>query len=137
LSMLNVAPNYGVLAAPEDPAQSADIKPDHIEQLLKLARQHYDFILLDVGRNLDSVSIRALDQADMIFPILQTTLPYIRDGKRLLSVFRSLDYPRDRIHLIVNRHEKNGDIKLKDLQTAFGTEVYRTIPNHYEAAAAS
>lgn len=136
-SMLNVAPNYGVLASPDDPTHANDVKPEHVEMLLKLARRQYDFILLDVGRSLDAVSIRALDQADMIFPILQTTLPYIRDGKRLLGVFRSLDYPKDKIHLIVNRHENSGEIRLKDLQAAYGTGVFRTIPNHYEAAAAS
>lgn len=136
-SMLNVAPNYGVLAAPEDPAHANDVKPEHIDAILKLARRQYDFILLDVGRSLDAVSIRALDQADMIFPILQTTLPYIRDGKRLLGVFRSLDYRNDKIHLIVNRHEKSGEIRLQDLKAAYGTGVFRTIPNHYEAAAAS
>ena len=136
-SMLNVAPNYGVLAAPDDPTQAIDVKPEHIDAILKLARRHYDFILLDVGHSLDAVSIRALDQADMIFPVLQTTLPYIRDGKRLLGVFRSLDYPKDKIHLIVNRYEKNGQITLHDLEAAFGFPVFRTIPNHYEAAAAS
>lgn len=136
-SMLNITPNYGVLASPDDPAHTNDIKPEHVEILLRLARRHYDFVLLDIGRSLDAVSIRALDQADMIFPILQTTLPYIRDGKRLLSVFRSLDYPKDKIHLIVNRYEKSCEIRLKDLQAAYGTDVFRTIPNHYEEAAAS
>jgi pilus assembly protein CpaE len=136
-SMLNVAPNYGVLAAPEDPTHASDVKPEHIDAILKLARRQYDFVLLDVGRSLDAVSIRAMDQADMIFPILQTTLPYIRDGKRLLGVFRSLDYRKDKIHLIVNRHEKSSEIKLRDLETACGTGVFRSIPNHYEAAAAS
>jgi pilus assembly protein CpaE len=136
-TMLNVAPNYGILAAPEDPTHANDVKPEHVDAILKLARRQYDFILLDVGRNLDAVSIRALDQADMIFPILQTTLPYIRDGKRMLTVFRSLDYRNEKIHLIVNRHEKSGEIKLRDLETACGTDVFRTIPNHYEAAAAA
>jgi pilus assembly protein CpaE len=136
-SMLNVAPNYGVLAAPEDPAHANDVKPEHVDAILKLARRQYDFILLDVGRSLDAVSIRALDQADMIFPILQTTLPYIRDGKRLLGVFRSLDYRKDKIKLIVNRHEKSGEIKLRDLEAACGAGAFWTIPNHYEAAAAS
>lgn len=136
-SMLSVAANYGVLAAPEDPTQASDVKPEHVDAILKLARRHYDFILLDVGHSLDAVSIRALDQADMIFPVLQTTLPYIRDGKRLLGVFRSLDYRNEKIHLIVNRHEKNGLINLQDLETACNSRVFRTIPNHYEAAAAS
>jgi pilus assembly protein CpaE len=136
-SMVSVTPNYGVLAAPEDPSYSEDVKPEHIDILLKLARRHYDFILLDIGRTLDSVSVRALDQADMIYPILQTTLPYIRDGKRLLGVFRSLDYSREKVALIVNRHEKNGQIKLNDLEAAYGTGIFLTMPNHYDAAAAS
>ena len=136
-SMVSVTPNFGVLAAPEDPSYSEDVKPEHIDILLKLARRQYDFILLDIGRTLDSVSVRALDQADLIYPILQTTLPYIRDGKRLLGVFRSLDYNRDKVKLIVNRHEKNGQIKLSDLEAAYGTSIFMTVPNHYDAAAAS
>lgn len=136
-SMLSVTPNYGVLAAPSDPAHANDVKPDHIDAILKLARRQYDFILLDVGRSLDAVSIRALDHADHIYPILQTTLPYIRDGKRLLNVFRSLEYGKEKIHLVVNRHDKGGEIRLKDLEGAFDADVNITIPNHYDAAAAS
>lgn len=136
-SMLNVTPNFSVLAAPEDPANANDVKPEHVDQLIKLVRRHYDFVILDLGRSLDAVSIHALDHADTIFPVLQTTLPYIRDGKRLLGVFRSLDYRKDKVQLIVNRHEKNGDIKLRDVETAFGATDIRTIPNHYDTAAAS
>jgi pilus assembly protein CpaE len=136
-SMISVAPDYSILAAPEDPSFSEDVKPEHIDQLLKLARRQYDFILLDVGRSLDAVSVRALDQADMIYPILQTTLPYIRDGKRLLGVFHSLDYRNDKISLIVNRHGKEGQIKMADLERAYGMRIQYNIPNHYEAAAAS
>lgn len=136
-SMINVAPTFSVLAAPEDPAHANDVKPEHVEEIIRLARRHYDFVLLDVGHNLDAVSIRALDQADMIFPILQSTLPYIRDGKRLLGVFRSLDYRKDKIHLIVNRYEKDSEIGLQDMKNAYGTGIFRTIPNHYQTAAAS
>jgi pilus assembly protein CpaE len=136
-SMVQVTPNFHVLAAPDDPTQANDVHPEHVDALLRLARQHYDFVLLDIGRSLDAVSVRALDQADMIFPILQATLPYIRDGKRLLQVFRSLDYRKDKIHLIVNRHSNTGDIRLRDCEQAYGMEMFRTIPNHYEAAAAS
>ncbi|MES2129182.1 MAG: AAA family ATPase [Pseudomonadota bacterium] len=136
-SMVHVLPNFGVLAAPEDPVHASEIKPDHIDVLLKLARRHYDFIILDVGRTLDAVSVRALDQADIIFPVLQTTLPYIRDGARMLDVFRSLDYRKDKIKIIVNRHEKGGEITLRDLEKAYDTRIHMTVPNHYDAAANS
>ncbi|MFC5475289.1 AAA family ATPase [Paraherbaspirillum soli] len=136
-SMIHVAPNLGVLAAPEDPAHGIAVLPEHIETLLKMARSQYDFIIIDAGRSLDAQTITALDQADMIFAVLQITLPFIRDGKRLLDVFRTLDYPKDKVHLIVNRFEKGGDIALHDLEQTLGSKVLRTIPNHYEAAAAS
>jgi len=136
-SMVAVTPNYSVLAAPSDPAHATDVKPEHIDAIVKLARRQYDFIVLDVGRSLDPVSIRALDHADTIYPVLQMTLPYIRDGKRLLTVFRNLDYGRDKVELIVNRHDKHSDIRLRDLEEAFDTPSLRTMPNHYDAAAKS
>jgi pilus assembly protein CpaE len=136
-SMVAVTPNYSVLAAPSDPSHASDVKPEHIDAIVKLARRQYDFIVLDVGRSLDPVSIRALDHADTIYPVLQMTLPYIRDGKRLLTVFRNLDYGKDKVELIVNRHDKNSDIRLRDLEEAFDTTILRTMPNHYDAAAKS
>ncbi len=136
-SMVQITPNLGVLASPEDPAQATEIKPEHIDSLLRMARNQYDFVILDVGRSLDARTIKALDHADMIFMVLQLTLPFIRDGKRLAEVFRTLDYPKNKIHLIVNRYHKGGDINLENLQQSLGSKVMRTIPNHYEAAAAS
>ena len=136
-SMLAVTPNYSILAAPSDPSHASDVKPEHVDAIVALARRQYDFVVLDVGRSLDPVSIRALDHADTIYPVLQMTLPYIRDGKRLLTVFRNLDYGRGKVELIVNRHDKNSDIQLKDLENAFDTPSLRTMPNHYDAAAKS
>lgn len=136
-SMVAVTPNFGILSAPSDPSHASDVKPEHIDAIVKLARRQYDFIVLDVGRSLDPVSIRALDHADTIYPVLQMTLPYIRDGKRLLTVFRNLEYGKDKVELIVNRHDKNSDIRMKDLEEAFDTTAMRTMPNNYDAAAKS
>jgi pilus assembly protein CpaE len=33
-SMLSITPNYGVLAAPSDPAHANDVKPEHIDAIL-------------------------------------------------------------------------------------------------------
>lgn len=136
-AMLEAAPNFFVLAAPEDPAHSTDVRREHIEAIVRLARRHYDVVVIDVARSLDTVSLQALDMADVIFPVLQLTLPFVRDGKRLLDVFRSLDYPRDKVHLIVNRYEKGGELSLADLEQAIGEKVFKTVPNSYAAAAAS
>jgi pilus assembly protein CpaE len=136
-SLVQVLPNFGVLAAPENPSSAADVLPAHIEVLLRLAVAEYDYVILDVGRNLEAVSIKALDYADMIFPVLQETLPFIRDAKRMISTLQSLDYGVDKIHLIVNRYEKGGDIQLGDVERTLGMKVMVTFPNSYEAVSAS
>ena len=135
-SMTEVGP-LGVLAGAEDPAQAVDIRPEHIDALLTLARSRYEFVVVDVGRGLDARSLRALDQADCIYPVLQITLPFIRDGRRLMEVFRSLEYPAQKIKIVVNRHEKRGDIGIGQVERTLGAPVTRAVPNHYGGAAAS
>ncbi len=136
-SMMHVLPNYSVLAAPESPVKAADVLPEHVEELLRLAVAEYDYVILDVGRNLDAVSVKALDYADLIFPVLQETLPFIRDAKRILSTLQSLDYGAGKIHLIVNRYERGGEIQLGDVERTLGMKVFVTFPNSFEAVSAS
>ena len=132
--LVHVTPNFGVLAAADDPAHKVDMQPEHMDRILAVARQHYDYIVLDVGRQIDALSLRALDSADAIYPVLQLALPDIRDGRRLLDIFRSLGYPGERLRLIVNRYEKGGRLRLADLEQALGASVVHTVPNDYLAA---
>jgi pilus assembly protein CpaE len=134
-NLVKVTPNYGLLAAPEDPGQAIEVKPEHVDVLLNVAVNHYDFVILDLGRVLDPVTIRALDRANWIFPVIQLTLPFLRDATRLLAAFRALGYPRDKMRVVVNRYEKNGELKLADVERALGVTAFRTLPNSYQAVA--
>ena len=136
-SLVHVRPNFGVLAAPEDPAQATEVKPEHVDALLAMAVRHYDYVILDVGRALDAVTLRALDRAEHIFPVVQMTLPFVRDASRLLGVFRSLGYPQAKIGLVVNRYGTSDELQLADVEQALGLKIVRTIPNSYAAVATS
>ena len=131
--LVHITPGFGILAAADDPAHAVDLKAEHMDAILRIARQHYDYIVLDVGRQIDAISLRALDSADAIYPVLQLGLPDIRDGRRLLDIFRSLGYPTENTRLIVNRYEKGGKLRLQDLQSALGADVMHTVPNDYLA----
>ncbi len=72
--LVHVTRGFGVLAAADDPSQAKEAKPEHIDAILRVARQHYDYIVLDVGRQIDAVSLRALDSTDTIYPVLQLAL---------------------------------------------------------------
>jgi pilus assembly protein CpaE len=52
-------------------------------------------------------------------------------------VFRSLDYPPEKIHWIVNRHQKDSQLTLEDLKKTLGLLRVTSLPNQYDVVAAS
>lgn len=137
-AMIDVLPNFGIVSAPEDPTQAMEIRPSHIESLVRFARANFDYVLLDVGRSLDTCSIQALDLADHVYPVLQLTLPFLRDAKRLFDVYRSLDYGIEKIRPILNRVERSpGDLTEEDADKLLAYKIFTTVPNHYKSVTAS
>jgi pilus assembly protein CpaE len=136
-SMVQVLPNFGVLAAPGSPERALDVSADHIDALLDEAALHYDYVIVDANRVLDAVVVRALDRAATIFLVVQLTVPAVRDARRLLSAFDALGYPRDRIQLVVNRFEKGGEIEIKDVEKTVGIPVAWSLPNSFRQVTSS
>jgi pilus assembly protein CpaE len=122
-------PNFDVLAGAGDPVKAVDIKVSHLEQIVALIRQQYDFVLFDVGQSVNPLSIFALDHSDLIFPVLQSSVPHLRAGKRLLELLQSLGYPGERVRILLNRHEKRGRIDLKTVESVIGARIYKAVPN--------
>ena len=134
-STVQVAANFEILAAPDDPAQSLQIKPEHVDAILNVAINHYDFILLDLSRNLDELTIKALDRAHNIFLIVQALLPYVRNAKQMMGLFQSLGYAHDKVELILNRFLKNSEISLDDFRATLGLVRTRVFPNSFSDVA--
>jgi pilus assembly protein CpaE len=134
-SVLQITPRFAILAAPEDPAQALGVKPEHLDAILNLATRQYDVVILDVNRALDDLTVKALDRATTVFLVVQAMMPYVRNAKRLLTVFRSLGYPQDKVELLVNRYWKKDDIGLDDLRNSLGSHTLHTIPNGYRDVA--
>jgi pilus assembly protein CpaE len=130
-SSVRVAPNFSVLAAPQDAGQAMEIKPEHVQAILALACTMHDFVLLDVPRRFDPLTIRALDRADRIYPVLQADLAGMRNAGRFLAGCRALNYPTERIELVLNRYERSSELSLADIRRAFGNVALRTVPNGY------
>jgi len=131
-STVKVAPNFSVLAAPEDLSQAMEVRPDHVDAILNVAVTQYDFVLLDLGLNLDPIVIKALDRAQRIYVVMQSALPFVRNANRLLQVFKSLGYPSDKAEVILNRYEKNSEIALDQIRKSLGPVRIVTVPNSYK-----
>ena len=131
-SLIRVSPNCGILAASNDLDPATEIRGEHIDVILQLARRHYDYIVFDIGRQFNSVSVRAFDSSDVIYPILQQSLPYLRDGRRLLDLFAGLGYRKEKIQLILNRHENNAGVSVADMERSLDQRIAHFVPNNFD-----
>ena len=134
-STVKVSNHFSILAAPEDPAQALQVSSEHLNAILDIAVEEYDFTVLDLNRTLDDLTIRALDRADQIYLVLQAMLPYIRNAKRVLKVFRSLGYVSEKVEVVVNRFGRGAEVGLDDLRASLGPNRIRTVPNGFRDVA--
>jgi pilus assembly protein CpaE len=136
-SLTEVSPGLQVLAAPQDPSPAVELEPAQVRRIVQLARTTHDHVVIDVGRAFGAVALQALDLADRVGAVLQLTLPHVRDAQRLRRLLASLDLAPHKLRWIVNRHQRDGALKVEDLRRLLGASVVSTVPNQYEWAAAA
>lgn len=136
-SSVRIAPGCSILAAPEHPDEAIDITPAHIDAILAIAVKQYDFVVLDLGRALNPISIKALDRAHKIYPVLEAGLGAIRNAGKLQAAFTALGYAGTKIEVILNRHESRAEITPDDIKRVLGLTTLRTISNSYRDVAKS
>lgn len=134
---VKASPNFSILAAPDDPAQAMEVKPEHVDAIIALASSRYDFVLLDLSRAIDSVNVKALDRANTIFAVMQPSVPSVHNAQKLLTVFRSLGYDGERVEVIVNRFQRGGEIGVVEIERALGKVAIHTVPNSYKQVSAA
>jgi pilus assembly protein CpaE len=130
-TMLKCASHLWLLAAPETLDAAVGIRAETVARIIALAATRFDFVVLDLGRVPDAVTLRALDMAQRLYLVAQSTLPFLHDGKRLLNLLRELGYPQEKIELVINRIEKGGDLSAADIRRALQFNSAREIPNSY------
>lgn len=132
-----VAPRLSLLAAPQDMETALSVTAMQLEKVLRLARQKHEVVVLDMHRAMDAVAIQALDMADVVYLVLDNTMPAVRDAKRQVKLFRSLGYADDKLRVLVNRYDSHGFVDLKSIEEAVGLPVVHTLPQQWAAVTES
>ena len=129
--------NLYVLAEPPSLEKAKQITPDQITGLIKVLRETFSYIVIDVSPNFEEKTIAALDNSDLIMLVTMVNLPAIRNCQRCLDIFEKSGYNMNNIQIILNRFMENDEIKVDDVERVLNREVYWKIPNNYFALMSS
>ena len=119
-----------LLAAPADAVQAAEVDEASFARILNLARRVFDYVVVDTFPMLDSLVITTLDVSDLVFVLMQGTVPNVVGASRFLPVLDGLGVPRDRQRVVLNQNHPNfsGKLGAGDIETRLGRPIDYEIP---------
>jgi pilus assembly protein CpaE len=124
-----VTPRLNLLAAPHSLENAMAINPQDIEKVLTLVRSMHEHVVVDLPRNLNALTLKVLDMADVVNIVMQSQTPDVRDAQRLVNMMRALGLNETKLRLLVNRYKPRGWVSLPELEKAVGLKVQQSIPS--------
>lgn len=128
---IQIEQTFWLLRAPQNPEMAVGITPDQVDDIISVAVRHYDFICIDLARTLEPIALRVMDRSDVVFPVMQTVLPFVRGMQRLQRTFRALHYPESKIQLVANRQGNKDDLPMADIENALQAKFVVRLPNDF------
>jgi pilus assembly protein CpaE len=120
LSVLSAPDNYTTIHATDE----------GIAKLLTVARQDFDFVVVDAGSTMGSNYKALLEGANVAYLVTQVSIPELRNSNRLISEFFSLPTPK--LEIVLNRFTVNTlGIDEENIKKALTMNPKWKIPNDY------
>jgi pilus assembly protein CpaE len=130
------ASGMDVLAAPLRPEDAELVTEDRIGQLIDVAKSAYDIVVLDTPPHFDATTLAALDRSDRLVLVATMDIPTVKNCKLALQTLNLLQYPRERIALVVNRPLGRADLREGDISRTLDMPISAVIPLDKEIATA-
>lgn len=94
-----------VLLGPSRPefAEEVQARASSVSAVIQKIAGNYDFVVVDTARHMDELLLALLDVATKIILVGTPTLSAVKNIRFVLDLFDRLDYPQDKIMLVLNR----------------------------------
>lgn len=121
-----------ILPAPLFPQEAEYVTPRHAEQILRLLKASYDYIIVDTAPIFDEINLQALDMADQVFLVVTRDIATIKNAKTSLTILESLNY-REKIRVVLNRSDQDLGVEIADLEKGLEITVSHQVTSDEKA----
>ena len=121
-------PNLAVIPAPASYSRWDHPEESQLRQLLQFMRTQHEWVVLDLGRSLNSMATAVLEEIDQLFLISTLEVVALHGLK---SIVHGLFEQGEKLQLVLNRTPKMMDISTQELEKILGRSLYATLPNDY------
>jgi pilus assembly protein CpaE len=112
-----------VLLAPPQPEMAELVTADHVRRILLQMAASFDYVVVDTWPSFAEAVLTTMDLADDILLVMTLEMTAIRDVRLYLDVVDKLNYPPEKVKLILNRSGSVGGIKVEAVEETLRHKV--------------
>ncbi|MEM0976134.1 MAG: AAA family ATPase [Pseudomonadota bacterium] len=129
----NFQQRLDILAAPSDAIPLEFVGQKEVEHLLSVFARNYDFVVVDLPKNLVSWTETVLRASQLFFTLLELDMRSAQNALRFLRVLKSDDLPYEKVQFVLNRAPKMTDLtgrsRVKKLADSLDVEFRFFLPD--------
>ena len=126
-----------ILPAPIRPTDWRSIHAGHIERIVNLLTQTYDYVILDTPGTFNDIVARSLELATMVMLVCTVDMASLKDTLLAIDMLRSWNFPQDKIKLVINATNDAINMQSSEVKRMLGRDVFWTIPYDRSISAAT
>ncbi|MGN1123165.1 MAG: CpaE family protein [Eubacterium sp.] len=115
-----------VLASPTSPELAEYIQSNHTKAIIDVARNYFEYVIIDCGCSLVDPVITALESSDDIFMVNDVNILSLKRAKLCQNVLTQINQ-QDKIKVVINKNVKKNNIKISDFENLLGLDVFAVI----------
>lgn len=112
-----------VLLAPQRPEMADMVTGELLRRTITLLRERNEYVIVDTWSALDERVLTALESADKILLVVSLELSSIKSAKIFLEVADLLQFPPDKIVVVVSRANATTGVTVADVEATLGRPV--------------
>lgn len=117
-----------ILPAPVRPTDWRNVHAGHIEQVVTLLSQTYDYVILDTPGTFNDIVARALELASMVLLVATVDMASLKDTLLAIDMLRSWNFPQDKVKLVINATNEATNVQPQEVKRMLGRDVFWSIP---------
>lgn len=120
-----------LLSSPSSPELAEYVGQGTVKQILDVARNYFEYILVDCGCQLTDPVITAIEGADYVFMVNDVNILSLKRAKLCLNVLQQINQ-KEKVRLVVNKNLKKNSVRIEDFENLLGLPAYAVIASDFK-----
>jgi len=114
-----------ILAAPENPEFSEYLTSNLVEEIIKILKENFDYVIVDVPSYYSDAGISALEASEHILLLLNQDISSLKRTKIDMEILKKLNLDQ-KVKIILNKKDNLG-FAPADIEKALGIKIFASI----------